>query len=345
MTAENKVSLSNRPRPPLRRSRRDRSKRRRPFYFDQLVDVVKRHQPEVEPVLRGERAADELSAELLARTLQVQGIWFQLLSIAEQNAAMRRRRQIEAERGYELVRGTFAQVFAAAAAAQRPAAEIRALLEHLRVRPVITAHPTEAKRVTVLEKHRRIYRRLVDLESPRWTPRERLALIDGLRNEIELLWLTGELRLQKPTVPQEVFWGLHFFNETLFEAVPDLLDKVERVLAQLLSGRALGRAAVLPVRLLDRRRPRRQSLRHQRRHARARCSRTALTGLRRYRRRLDELVRALSITEKAVPITSGVPRGARARARRDRGRPRKSPIAIRARCSGSSSPACCAGSR
>jgi phosphoenolpyruvate carboxylase len=65
---------------------------------------------------------------------------------------------------------------------------MRKLLAGLRVRPVITAHPTEAKRVTVLEKHRRIYRRLVDLESPRWTPRERTALIDQLRNDIELLW-------------------------------------------------------------------------------------------------------------------------------------------------------------
>ena len=187
-------------------------------------------------MLRGERLAHELSPELLSRTLQVQGIWFQLLSMAEQNAAMRRRRQTEVERGYEQVRGTFAQVISEAAAAGVPAAELRALLEHLRVRPVITAHPTEAKRVTVLEKHRRIYRRLVDLESPRWTPRERQALVDGLRNEIELLWLTGELRLAKPTVPQEVFWGLHFFNETLFEAVPDLLDKVERALGQFYPG-------------------------------------------------------------------------------------------------------------
>ena len=267
-----------------------------------MLTLVRKRAPEVEPVLRGERAPHELSAELLARTLQVQGIWFQLLSIAEQNAAMRRRRQIEAERGYELLRGTFARVISDAAVAKVPAAEIRTLLEQLRVRPVITAHPTEAKRVTVLEKHRRIYRRLVDLESPRWTPRERQGLIDGLRNEIELLWLTGELRLQKPTVPQEVFWGLHFFNETLFEAVPDLLEKVERVLAQFYPGE---RWVVPPFfqfgswiggdrdgnpfvtndvtqgTLLENR----------------------LTGLRRYRRRLDELVRALSITEKAVPIT------------------------------------------
>jgi phosphoenolpyruvate carboxylase len=177
-----------------------------------LLALVRERQPEVESALRGERPPSELSPELLARTLQVQGLWFQLLSIAEQNAAMRRRRQIEAERGHDQLRGTFAQVLGSAAASKIPPGEIRELLEVLRVRPVITAHPTEAKRVTVLEKHRKIYRRLVDLESPRWTPRERQSLIVGLQNEIELLWNTGELRLAKPTVPQEVFWGLHFFN-------------------------------------------------------------------------------------------------------------------------------------
>jgi phosphoenolpyruvate carboxylase len=267
-----------------------------------LLDLVRVRAPEVEPVLRGERPAAELSPDLLARTLQVQGIWFQLLSIAEQNAAMRRRRQIEAERGYEQLRGTFAQVISGAAAAKVPASELRGLLEILRVRPVITAHPTEAKRVTVLEKHRKIYRRLVDLESPRWTPRERQRLVDGLRNEIELLWMTGELRLTKPTVPQEVFWGLHFFNETLFEAVPDLLDKVERVLEQYYpsetwvvppffqfgswvggdrDGNPFVTNEVTRSTLLENR----------------------LTVLRRYRRRLDDLMRTLSITEKAIPIS------------------------------------------
>ncbi len=268
-----------------------------------LLDLVRRRAPEVEPVLRGERAPSELSPELMARTLQIQGIWFQLLSIAEQNAAMRRRRQIEAERGYEQLRGTFAQVISSAAAAKVPAAEIRGLLEILRVRPVITAHPTEAKRVTVLEKHRRIYRRLVDLESTRWTPRERHNLVGGLQNEIELLWMTGELRLTKPTVPQEVFWGLHFFNETLFEAVPDLLDKVERVLAQHYpserwvvppffqfgswvggdrDGNPFVTNDVTRSTLLENR----------------------LTVLRRYRRRLDDLMRTLSVTEKALPSLS-----------------------------------------
>ena len=267
-----------------------------------LLTLIRERQPEVESVLRGERPPAGLSPELLARTLQVQGLWFQLLSIAEQNAAMRRRRQVEAERGYEQVRGTFAQVISSAAASGVPAGEIRELLEVLRVRPVITAHPTEAKRVTVLEKHRRIYRRLVDLESPRWTPRERQALIVGLQNEIELLWATGELRLAKPTVPQEVFWGLHFFNETLFDAVPDLLDKLERALAQSYpqeefrvpsffqfgswiggdrDGNPFVTNEVTRTTLLENR----------------------LAALRRYRRRLAELIRTLSITERVVPVT------------------------------------------
>jgi phosphoenolpyruvate carboxylase len=267
-----------------------------------LLGLVRDRQPEVESVLRGERPPAELSPELLARTLQVQGIWFQLLSVAEQNAAMRRRRQIEAERGQDQLRGTFAHVIGEAAAARVPPQSLRDLLEVLRVRPVITAHPTEAKRVTVLEKHRRIYRRLVDLESPRWTPRERQSLVDGLRNEIELLWTTGELRLAKPTVPQEVFWGLHFFNETLFEAVPDLLDKLERALALSYpeerfqvppflqfgswvggdrDGNPFVTNHVTRSTLLENR----------------------LTALRRYRRRLADLVGALSITERAIAVS------------------------------------------
>ncbi|HTG49218.1 MAG TPA: phosphoenolpyruvate carboxylase, partial [Gemmatimonadales bacterium] len=267
-----------------------------------LLELVRVRQPDIEPVLRGEGDVGSLSPEVVARALQVQGIWFQLLSIAEQNAAMRRRRQIEAERGHDQLRGTFENVISSAAASGIKADDIRALLDQLRVRPVITAHPTEAKRVTVLEKHRRIYRRLVDLESPRWTPRERQALVAGLRNDIELLWLTGELRLAKPTVPQEVYWGLHYFNETLFEAVPDLMEKVERALAEYYPGETFQVPAFFqfgswvggdrdgnPFVTND--------------VTRSTLLENRLTGVRRYHRRLGELVRALSITEHAITVS------------------------------------------
>jgi len=200
--------------------------------FNLLVAVVQRYEPEVAAVLREERTTAGMPAVLLARTLQAQGIWFQLLAIAEQNRDMRNRREVERERGYEQLRGTFAGVFAAAAAEGITGAQIREALSALRVRPVITAHPTEAKRVTVLERHRRIYLRLLDLESPRWTDRERQELIRAAGDEIELLWLTGELKLAKPTVAQEVAWGLYFFNENLFDVVPQLFAKVESAFAK-----------------------------------------------------------------------------------------------------------------
>ena len=200
--------------------------------FDLLVGVVQRYEPEVASVLREERTTEGMSAVLLARTLQAQGIWFQLLAIAEQNRDMRNRREIERERSYEQLRGTFASVFACAAAEGITAAEIRQAFCGLRVLPVITAHPTEAKRVTVLERHRRIYLRLLDLESPRWTDRERQELIHAAGDEIELLWLTGELKLAKPTVAQEVAWGMYFFNENLFDVVPQLFAKVETAFAK-----------------------------------------------------------------------------------------------------------------
>jgi phosphoenolpyruvate carboxylase len=152
--------------------------------FGLLLDVARKHQPEIEPVLRGGAPVSQLSPELMARALQAQGIFFQLVAIAEQNAAMRRRRQVERERGREQIKGTFAHVLAEASASGVGPEEIEKLIASLRIRPVITAHPTESKRVTVLEKYRRSYLLLRELENPRWTERERQGLIDDLRDQI-----------------------------------------------------------------------------------------------------------------------------------------------------------------
>ncbi|MGI9388303.1 MAG: phosphoenolpyruvate carboxylase, partial [Methyloligellaceae bacterium] len=78
----------------------------------------------------------------------------------------------------------------------------------------------------------RIYRKLVDLEVQRWTPRERQQHINDLRNEIDLLWMTGELRLERPSLNQEVSWGLHFFRDILFDTTPQLYDLMEQAFAR-----------------------------------------------------------------------------------------------------------------
>ena len=271
--------------------------------FSLLVDVVRARHPYLEPALRGGPMDPAWTTDQVEACLRAQGIWFHLLSIAEQNAGMRRRRQTETERGPEQVRGTLAQVLhdLASEGVAGPD-QIRKLLRELRIRPTITAHPTEAKRVTVLEKHRRIYRKLVDLESPRWTPRERAQLVEALRTDIELVWMTGELRLEKPTVPQEVYWGLHFFSETLFEATSETLEKLDRVLAQVWPGETFeippffqfgswigGDRDGNPFVTNDVTR-------------RTLCE-NRVASLHRYRQRLGELVKTLSITDRALDVS------------------------------------------
>ena len=168
----------------------------------------------------------------LLNLMQAWSIWFQLLDIAEENAGMRRRRMAERLGGPAGVPGTFANIIANAAAAGVPASRVQKILAECRVQPTITAHPTEAKRVTVLQIHRRIYLLLFEMEETRWTKRERTELVERLDSEIELLWLTGELRLERPTVSQEIAWGLHFFTQTLYDTVPVMMDRLQRALEQ-----------------------------------------------------------------------------------------------------------------
>jgi phosphoenolpyruvate carboxylase len=193
----------------------------------QFRAVLKLRQPELLAPFEGTGTLEELGSELLPRAMQAYGIWFQLLAIAEENAALRERRRIEREGGPDAVPGSLSHVVAQLAATNVPATDITALLANAKISPVLTAHPTEAKRVTVLEIHRRIYRLLFDLEASRWTPNERAALLERLRLEIDLLWVTGELRLERPTVEQEIAWGLHFFDETIFARVPELYERLE----------------------------------------------------------------------------------------------------------------------
>ena len=269
--------------------------------FQLLLEVVRRHQPEIESALLGGADISGFSPDQMARALQAQGILFQLLAIAEQNAAMRRRRHIERTRGRAALRGTFDHVLAEAASEGIAPEEIQTLLSGLRIRPVITAHPTESKRVTVLEKYRKIYLLLRELEQSRWTERERTALIGDLRDQIELVWMTGELHLEKPTVQHEVSRGLHFFDEALFDKAPEMLALIDAALERYYPGQNFelppffqfgswiggdrdGNPSVT-TRVTG------WTLRQN-----------ALAALRHYSTRITDLARALSITERALPV-------------------------------------------
>ena len=202
---------------------------------DLLRQVIRAREPLVAGIIDNPEMQDALAPELIPSALQVIGIWLQLLSIAEENAAMRARRRLEAHGGQDQLIGSLSNAFSTIAAAGIEPEAVARALETAYIAPTITAHPTEAKRVSVLEIHRRIYLKLYEMESPRWTPRERQALTRALRDDIDMLWMTGEIRLEKPTVEQEISWGLHFFRSALFDRTPQLCDLLESALGPALS--------------------------------------------------------------------------------------------------------------
>ncbi|QDI77894.1 MULTISPECIES: phosphoenolpyruvate carboxylase [Leisingera] len=188
------------------------------------LDVLRQRAPEVAAKAVSETAWDLSGGQPATAYMQAFNIWFQLLKIVEENAAMRDRRMAETQDGPEVVEGSFARALDLAGEQATPE-RLQEVASQFSIGPTLTAHPTEAKRVTILEIHRRIYRGLVSLEAKRWTPRERAGLLADLRSEIDLLWMTGELRRDRPSLQDEIQWGLQFFRDSLFEAVPQLFER------------------------------------------------------------------------------------------------------------------------
>ncbi|MCS7080307.1 MAG: phosphoenolpyruvate carboxylase [Chloracidobacterium sp.] len=153
------------------------------------------------------------------RFVRVCSIVFQLLNMAEENAAAQNRRALEASAGCAAEPGLWGAALRRAQTLGEDAAAIAARLPTIHVEPVLTAHPTEAKRATVLEHHRRLYLLLVKLENSVWTPNERRAIRADIKRELERLWRTGEIYLEKPTVADELRNVLHYLTTTLPEAV------------------------------------------------------------------------------------------------------------------------------
>ena len=100
--------------------------------------------------------------------------------------------------------------------------DVRALAHRMRLMPVLTAHPTEARRRTVLVAQRRLYRLLDRFDDPRLTRSEDRDLRRRLREQISLLWQTSPVRAQRPTPLDEVRAAMVFFDETLFAVTPRL---------------------------------------------------------------------------------------------------------------------------
>jgi phosphoenolpyruvate carboxylase len=185
-----------------------------------------------DPVVR-ERLEMELDALELSdaeAVITAFSLYFQLVNLAEARARVRalRRRERTARDG--LLDDSVAEAIARLRRAGRTDADLDAILQRLRISPVLTAHPTEARRRTALIALRRCAVLLERLDDPRLTPSDDREIRRRLREEITLLWRTSDLRAIAPEPLDEVRTAMAVFDATLFTLVPRLYRSVDAAL-------------------------------------------------------------------------------------------------------------------
>ena len=188
--------------------------------------------PEGQALLDRTAALSLDEARLVVRAFSA---YFHLVNIAEERHRLRVLREREA-RG-EVVRESVAEAFAEAARGGATADRVRSLLSGLAVEPVFTAHPTEARRRTVLEKLRRLGQLTAALDEDS-AARGHARLLDAIREEITALWRTDEVHRLAPSVFDEVRNGLYYFEQSLWEVVPRLYRAIDDALALSYPGEA-----------------------------------------------------------------------------------------------------------
>ena len=162
-----------------------------------------------------------------AEAAQLASLAFEILNIVEERVAWRFRAIRRAEHGPETIRGLWPGVIARMKEADLTEDQAIAAFQKVEVEPVLTAHPTEAKRPLVREKHLNIYNRLSEWEDARLDPLREKRVRDSLRAEFESLWHTGEIFVERPTISDERRNALYYLREVFPEVVIRLNRSLE----------------------------------------------------------------------------------------------------------------------
>lgn len=167
-----------------------------------------------------------LKPPMRQQVIRAFSVYFHLINIAEQNHRIRRRRQYLLEEGISQPFTLERAVTKVKEYALSPR-DIQDVLNELSIELIMTAHPTEATKRTVLEIQKRISDNLRKLDNQLATEKEKAVIEESLFNEVTALWHTDELRHRKPKVLDEVKNGLYYFDQTLFETLPDIFQELD----------------------------------------------------------------------------------------------------------------------
>lgn len=171
--------------------------------------------------------------------------YFSLVNVLEEAFAYRSRR-VQVRTGKPLWRGSFDDALRALHEKGITLQELQTLLDTFLYIPVFTAHPTEAKRRTILNALRRIFVTSQELDNTQLSPYQQEEVKARLEALIQILWKTDEVRTNKPTVEAEVKNGLYYFDHCLFHSVPEVYRNLERAIKHIYDDQGGTRAIKVP---------------------------------------------------------------------------------------------------
>ena len=172
-----------------------------------------------------------LSPEQTTHVVRAFSIYFSLINIAEETHQQNMRYAESRVNGPNWI-GSFDVTLQDLKQQGVTAKQIQVILDRLAYIPVMTAHPTESKRRTILDALVSITKTNKQLDPENQTEFEQHALIQQLTTQIQTLWKTNEVRAHKPRVKDEIVYGLAYFNECLFDAVPKAYRNLEQAVAR-----------------------------------------------------------------------------------------------------------------
>ncbi|HHH36747.1 MAG TPA: phosphoenolpyruvate carboxylase [Gammaproteobacteria bacterium] len=178
------------------------------------------------------RIIRKLDPTTLTHVVRAFSTYFSLVNIAEE-AFHHQRRRLLRRRGKGDWTGSFEETLRQFREEGITADQLQRLLDRLAYTPVITAHPTESKRHTIMEAQRRIFVTSEQLDDTRLSREEREEITENLETRIQTLWKTDEVRAQRPQVTGEIRHGIYYFQDSLFQAMPNTYREFEKALRKI----------------------------------------------------------------------------------------------------------------
>jgi phosphoenolpyruvate carboxylase len=152
--------------------------------------------------------------------------YFELTNLAETNHRKRRRRASQLHSEQPSLAGTFHGTLLRLKQSGVTGEQAIDALRNVTVEPVFTAHPTEIARRTILLKRGRIAQQLELLDELPLSDISAARREEIILAEISGLWQTDEIRLKRPTVADEIRFGLGYYPLSLFETLPRIYEEI-----------------------------------------------------------------------------------------------------------------------